>query len=486
MSAIESKSGPATPGIERREISPVFRAFRVSRAILGILECVVLATVFQGTARAVNPCQNAASEDVEIQIQRSGFYLQSSTGVQPDARVSEYFEPVPSPFLVEATESGNEGFGFPDVSFEGTVSMTFGQAGFEMPALNWSQHLAGFGSEESMASGTGGGLVTFQYNDAGAGFTGSLAAPSWSMPTPAFRAPSPDQIIDPSKPVTFQWAPLVRNPATEVTLFQIRASEDDSFQGNAVFATVPCTIPFPLPWIVPMASDATSISVPSGIFTNRQARYSAHLSIVRFQGERQGISPMSWSMDLTDRKVTAMPLQILGGTTPLVQPRIVGYSQAQTVKEGETAKLFVTAEGSVPLTYQWQKNGVDLLSAEGPEWIIAKAAVTDSGLYRVVVKNRAGSVMSEPVFLTVLPATPVAPVAARLQIDRESGGKLLIVATPEKTGPMILEISTNLTTWNAWRTQQVVAGIAATVSVSDADRNGTRWFVRSKTGNTKP
>lgn len=235
-----------------------------------------------------------------------------------------------------------------------------------------------------------------------------------------------------------------------------------------------------------MAPDATSITVPAGVFTNRQARYTAHLTIARYHGSRQGAAPMSWSLDLTDRKLTVMPLNILGGATGPTPPRIVQQPQAQSIEEGARATFSVVAEGSEPLTYQWQKDGQNVLFADGPELVIPWAFPDHQGTYRVVVKNAAGSVMSEPVVLAVLPATPVAPVPARLQIDRQSGGKLLIVATPEKTGPMVLEISTNLTTWNAWRTQQVVAGIAATVSVSDADRNGTRWFVRSKTGNPKP
>jgi hypothetical protein len=70
----------------------------------------------------------------------------------------------------------------------------------------------------------------------------------------------------------------------------------------------------------------------------------------------------------------------------------------------------VVAAGIPPLTYQWQKNGVDIEGATGPLLNIPAAIVPDSGAtFGVIVTDRAGSVASRRAALTVLPA-PGSPV----------------------------------------------------------------------------
>jgi len=81
----------------------------------------------------------------------------------------------------------------------------------------------------------------------------------------------------------------------------------------------------------------------------------------------------------------------------------------QTVTAGQTATFTVVATGATPLTYQWQKNGVNVSGATAASYTTAATTTTDSGAtFRVVVSNTAGTVTSAAATLTVT-AAAVAP-----------------------------------------------------------------------------
>ncbi len=85
------------------------------------------------------------------------------------------------------------------------------------------------------------------------------------------------------------------------------------------------------------------------------------------------------------------------GTPPTlsVQPT------SQTVCAGGSVTFSVKAAGTAPLSYQWQKDGAAISGATGASYTIPAVAAAHAGSYRVVVSNKAGSVTSTPVTLTV-------------------------------------------------------------------------------------
>lgn len=91
-----------------------------------------------------------------------------------------------------------------------------------------------------------------------------------------------------------------------------------------------------------------------------------------------------------------------------VPPVITAQPTAQSVTAGESASFSVAATGSGTLTYQWKKNGVNLVGATSPVLTVASTISADTGNYSVVVTNAVGSTTSVSVGLTVNPA-PVAP-----------------------------------------------------------------------------
>src|SRR5579859_686996 len=93
----------------------------------------------------------------------------------------------------------------------------------------------------------------------------------------------------------------------------------------------------------------------------------------------------------------------------VVAPTITTKPVNQTVTEGQTATFGVVAGGTAPLSYQWQKNGVNITGATGSSYTTPATVTTDSGsTFDVVVSNTAGSVTSAAAKLTVN-ATVVAP-----------------------------------------------------------------------------
>jgi hypothetical protein len=85
-------------------------------------------------------------------------------------------------------------------------------------------------------------------------------------------------------------------------------------------------------------------------------------------------------------------------------PTITAQPQSVTITEGQTTTLSVTATGTAPLTYQWNRDGTPVGNATGRTYVTGQA-----GIYTVVVGNAVGSVTSAAATVTVNPPAPVAP-----------------------------------------------------------------------------
>lgn len=89
-----------------------------------------------------------------------------------------------------------------------------------------------------------------------------------------------------------------------------------------------------------------------------------------------------------------------------VAPTITTQPANQTVTAGQTATFSVVATGTAPLTYQWQKNTVNVAGATATSYTTPVTTTADSGeLFRVIVSNSVGSTPSMSATLTVNPGT---------------------------------------------------------------------------------
>ena len=94
-----------------------------------------------------------------------------------------------------------------------------------------------------------------------------------------------------------------------------------------------------------------------------------------------------------------------------VPPTVVLAPQSLTVLVGHAATFTVSAAGTIPLSYQWRRNGVSIPGATGDTYFIASANSGDnSASFDVLIQNSAGSVVILPLFFRTRPIRNVAPV----------------------------------------------------------------------------
>ncbi|MGD0262730.1 MAG: immunoglobulin domain-containing protein [Verrucomicrobiota bacterium] len=95
---------------------------------------------------------------------------------------------------------------------------------------------------------------------------------------------------------------------------------------------------------------------------------------------------------------------------------IIQQPASQAVGRGEAATFSVTAIGSLPLSYQWQKNGVNLsdggsLSGAATSTLtVSNAASANAGVYSVIVSNSYGALTSAGAALAVYSLGPTSLV----------------------------------------------------------------------------
>ncbi len=84
-----------------------------------------------------------------------------------------------------------------------------------------------------------------------------------------------------------------------------------------------------------------------------------------------------------------------------VSPSIVTQPRKREVARGTDVSFTAKATGTIPLFYQWRKNGEDLAGATNVTLLITNSQPSDAGAYAVSVRNAAGSASSDAVALIV-------------------------------------------------------------------------------------
>jgi len=112
--------------------------------------------------------------------------------------------------------------------------------------------------------------------------------------------------------------------------------------------------------------------------------------------------------------IVSLILSACGGIsepgTPIVSaaaPSITTQPANQTVTAGQKATFSVTATGTTPLTYQWQKGATPITGATSASYTTPATTTSDSGSqFSVTVTNAIGNITSNKATLTVNAATP--------------------------------------------------------------------------------
>jgi glucose/arabinose dehydrogenase len=85
-------------------------------------------------------------------------------------------------------------------------------------------------------------------------------------------------------------------------------------------------------------------------------------------------------------------------------PNITSHPADVTAAQGQPATFSVSAGGSTPLAYQWQRNLVNISGASSPSYTVPATVLADNGAkFRCVVTNAFGTANSNEATLTILP-----------------------------------------------------------------------------------
>src|SRR3989442_214607 len=173
---------------------------------------------------------------------------------------------------------------------------------------------------------------------------------------------------------------------------------------------------------VPVAPTITTQPVSQTVTAGQAATFSVTASgtaPLGYQWQRNGapisgatgasyITPATTSADNGAQFLVVVSNSVSSATSNAVTltvnspPTITTQPASQTVTAGQAAAFSVTASGTAPLGYQWQKNGAPISGATGASYTTPATTSVDNGAqFRVVVSNSVSSATSNAVTLTV-------------------------------------------------------------------------------------
>jgi uncharacterized delta-60 repeat protein len=106
----------------------------------------------------------------------------------------------------------------------------------------------------------------------------------------------------------------------------------------------------------------------------------------------------------------------------VVPPSITTQPIGQTRYAGQSGVFTVSAEGTSPLSYAWRHNALPIPGGTNATLVIPDLNATHQGEYSVMVANRAGSVISDPATLTVVPVPSIFPPSVSIPANCGPGG----------------------------------------------------------------
>ena len=82
-------------------------------------------------------------------------------------------------------------------------------------------------------------------------------------------------------------------------------------------------------------------------------------------------------------------------------PNITSHPTSKSVAPGASVTFSVRASGPAPLSYQWQRNGVNISGATAQDYSLVAATGDNGARFRAIVSNSFGNVLSNEATLTV-------------------------------------------------------------------------------------
>jgi YVTN family beta-propeller protein len=137
-------------------------------------------------------------------------------------------------------------------------------------------------------------------------------------------------------------------------------------------------------------------------------------------------------------------------------PAITITAQPQNVitNVGATVSFSVSATSSLPLSFQWRKDGANVLSGTNPTLVLANAQLADAGNYDVVMSSSQASLTSFVATLTFVPPPTIVTGPQNLTADVGANAFFSVKATSSL--PMAYQWLRNGTNTNGSNSQTIV------------------------------
>ena len=117
-------------------------------------------------------------------------------------------------------------------------------------------------------------------------------------------------------------------------------------------------------------------------------------------------------------------------------PTIATQPVSQILTAGSGVNFNVVANGTAPLTYQWNLNGTSIAGATNTNFTKAITAAGDAGSYSVVVTGPGGSVTSSAATLTINAVLVPAIVRQPADLSAKTGATISFSGLASGTGPI--------------------------------------------------
>lgn len=167
-------------------------------------------------------------------------------------------------------------------------------------------------------------------------------------------------------------------------------------------------------------------------------------------------------------------------SAPVAAPAFTVPPQSQVVISGSTVTLSATVNSPAPLTWQWQRNTVDLPGATNATLQLSGVNRADTGVYVLRATGPGGTTASQPALVRVLKATrlgtpqPLVGGGLRVLFSDFDGGLLSLGDTPN----FEVWVSTNLlaTNWVRLNLPLIVTNGLLSLDDSDAVNHRHRFY----------
>lgn len=134
----------------------------------------------------------------------------------------------------------------------------------------------------------------------------------------------------------------------------------------------------------------------------RESTIDTNATNFRFDG--LGFRPQNNSQAPVSNRFTEVKIELKSAPTG---PVLLRAPQSQTVALGQTATFTATANGALPLRYQWLFNTNVIAGATNSTLTLTPVQLSDAGAYSIMVSNAFGTTTSSPATLTVPDSAPV-------------------------------------------------------------------------------